>query len=282
MKHAWIPAALLLLLLSSCSKNAEETSLIAFQSSRDGNFEIYVMNMDGSEPRRITNSPSNDISPSLSPDGTTIVFASDRSGNWEIYTVRTQGAEPKALTSGQGSNSAPSWTKEGSKILFVSTRDAINGELYLMNPDGSGAERLTRDSLVKDTPVMAADGHTALMTVTQHDRRAIASVSLPGGQVRLLTPLDYSSIDPAISPDGKTIAFASSREGRFQVYTMTADGQDSRRVTTSTDANLQPWWTSDGGSLLIARSGQIFRHYVADGREILLSFKGDSAPRCAE
>lgn len=280
MKYALTIAAIALL-LSSCSKDADRSGLIAYQSSRDGNFEIYVMNQDGSGQRRVTNSPSNDITPSLSPEDTAILFASDRSGNWEIYSVRTEGGEPRALTAGQGASSAPIWAMGGTKVLFVSTRDAINGELYLMNPDGSGVERLTRDSLVKDTPVMTADGRNALVTVTEHDRRAVASIALPGGEVRRLTSPDHNSMDPALSSDGTTVAFASSREGRFQIYAMTPDGQNVRRLITDSDADVQPWWLPDGERILFARRGQIFLFSIADGKETLLSFKGDSAPRCA-
>jgi TolB protein len=169
----------------------------------------------------------------------------------------------------------------GSKILFVSTRDAINGELYLMNPDGSGIERLTSDSLVKDTPVMARDNRTVFMTVTAHGQRAVASVQVPGGEVRLLTSLDHNSTDPAPSPDGSALAFASNQEGRFQIYTMGLDGQGLKRLTAGTGDALQPWWLPEEGMILFARQGQIFRLSLADGKETLLSFKGDSAPRCA-
>lgn len=274
-------SAVIVLLISGCSKNVDHSGLIAFQSSRDGNFEIYVMNLDGTGQRRITNSPSNDISPSLSPDDTTLLFASDRSGNWEIYEVRTVGGEPRALTTGQGANSAPSWAMGGTKVLFVSTRDAINGELYLMNPDGSGVQRVTRDSLVKDTPIMTPDGHSILMTVTEHGRRGIALVSLPGGQVRVLTSLDHNSMDPAPSADGTTVAFASDREGRFQIYTMTVQGEDVRRLTADASDTGQPWWVPGQETLLLARRGQIFSLSTADRTEKLLSFRGDSMPRCA-
>jgi len=274
-------SAILLITLSGCSTAEKPAGLVAFQSSRDGNFEIYVMNLDGTGQRRITNSPSNDISPSLSPDDTTLLFASDRSGNWEIYAVRTVGGEPHALTAGQGANSAPSWAMGGAKVLFVSTRDAINGELYLMNPDGSGVQRVTRDSLVKDTPVMTPDGHAILMTVTGHGRRGIASVALPGGQVRVLTSLDHDSMDPAPSADRARVAFASDREGRFQIYTMTVEGEDVRRLTADADDTGQPWWVPGQESLLFARRGQIFSMSTADRKETLLSFKGDSMPRCA-
>ena len=101
MRRAWIPA-ILLLLLSSCSKDADRSGLIAYQSSRDGNFEIYVMNQDGSGQRRVTSSPSNDITPSLSPEDTAILFASDRSGNWEIYSMMPPYSLVRRLTHDDG------------------------------------------------------------------------------------------------------------------------------------------------------------------------------------
>ena len=63
---------------------------IAFESSRSGNKTIYVMDADGSNPRRLTSYSGIDISPSWSPDGTQIAFESDRDGYWDIYVLDLQ------------------------------------------------------------------------------------------------------------------------------------------------------------------------------------------------
>ena len=63
------------------------SSMIVFESDRDGNTEIYVMNTDGSNETRLTHNDAQDISPSWSPDGSKIAFSSDRDGNAEIYVM---------------------------------------------------------------------------------------------------------------------------------------------------------------------------------------------------
>ena len=71
---------------------------IAFQSFRDGNFEIYIMNADGSDQTRLTNNPAFDQYPSLSRDGKKITFVSNRDGNSEIYVMNADGSEIRNLT----------------------------------------------------------------------------------------------------------------------------------------------------------------------------------------
>jgi len=68
--------------------------MIAFHSGRDGNFEIYVMNADGTNPTRLTNNPAFDALPAWSPDGTKIAFFSDRDGNGDIYVMNADGTNP--------------------------------------------------------------------------------------------------------------------------------------------------------------------------------------------
>ena len=67
------------------------TAQIAFCSNRDGNFEIYVMNTDGSNPVRLTNDPAQDVTPAWSPDRTKIAFGSTRTGNTDVYVMNADG-----------------------------------------------------------------------------------------------------------------------------------------------------------------------------------------------
>ncbi len=83
---------------------------IAFVSYRDGNNEIYVMNPDGSEQKRLTNNPGRDLYPSWSPDGKKIVFMSDRDRNKEIYVMNPDGSEQKNLTNNPALDTLPSWS----------------------------------------------------------------------------------------------------------------------------------------------------------------------------
>jgi hypothetical protein len=83
----------------SLKEELYEQTKIAFVSNRDGNFEIYVMNADGSKQKRLTNNPGFDGVPSWSPDGKEIAFASDRDRNHEIYVMNADGSAQKRLTS---------------------------------------------------------------------------------------------------------------------------------------------------------------------------------------
>lgn len=85
-------------------------SKIAFTSNRDGNEEIYVMNVDGGRLRRVTDDPGQDEYPTWSPDGQWIAFHSDRDGDFDIYIARPNGSDLRQLTNVEGSDTQPSWS----------------------------------------------------------------------------------------------------------------------------------------------------------------------------
>lgn len=77
---------------------APDGERVAFSSNEDGNWEIYVVDLDTNEVKRLTNTSANEVAPSWSPDGTRITFSSDRSDNWEIYTMNVDGTDVRQLT----------------------------------------------------------------------------------------------------------------------------------------------------------------------------------------
>jgi Tol biopolymer transport system component len=127
---------------------------IAFVSHRDGNFEIYTMNADGTRQTRLTNAPDacptqpfdcGDQQPAWSPNGRKIVFTSDRDGNDEIYVMNANGTRQTRLTNNVGRDVKPQWSRNGKKILFTSNRDG-NPEIYIMNADGTGQTNLSQNA----------------------------------------------------------------------------------------------------------------------------------------
>jgi hypothetical protein len=122
---------------------------LAFDSTRDGNTEIYIMDADGSNPRRLTNSPDEDWGATWSPDGRSIAFNSSRTGDAEIYVIGMDGTGLKRLTNEPGTHDfAPSWSPDGSRIVF--RRDprepGAQGEIWSMTADGSDLRNLTQTS----------------------------------------------------------------------------------------------------------------------------------------
>ena len=124
---------------------------IAFVSARDGNWEIYVMNSDGTSQTRLTDNPAKELHARWSPDGRTIAFTSDRDGNYEIYVMNSDGTGKIRLTDNPHEDTHPSWSPDGKRIAFASSRDG-NFEIYVMNADGTGQTRLTDNEVLDFYP----------------------------------------------------------------------------------------------------------------------------------
>ncbi|MEQ8191649.1 MAG: hypothetical protein ABRQ39_27030 [Candidatus Eremiobacterota bacterium] len=107
---------------------------IIFVSNRNGNLDIYTMNVDGTEVKQITSSASNEAYPGVSPDGKKITFASNRDGNWEIYVMDYDGKEEDSirLTYNNTDDLYPSFTADSKHVVFQSNRDG-NSELYMVD-----------------------------------------------------------------------------------------------------------------------------------------------------
>jgi Tol biopolymer transport system component len=128
---------------------------IAFESDRDGNAEIYVMDADGTELERLTDDPAGDAQPAWSPDGTKIAFASDRDGDLDLYVMNADGSGVEQLTDDfPGTESYPAWAPDGTRIAFTGLRggDPPFG-IYVMNADGTGVRRCTDDPAEDAGPV---------------------------------------------------------------------------------------------------------------------------------
>ena len=117
---------------------------ISFISDRDGDFEIYVMNSDGSGVTQLTHNQASDGIPSWSPDERRIAFTSDRDGDFEIYVMNSDGSSVTQLTRNDAVDSYGAWSPDGQRIAFASDRDG-DFEIYIMNPDGSDVRQLTHN-----------------------------------------------------------------------------------------------------------------------------------------
>ena len=132
---------------------------IAFSSYRDGNWEIYVMGSDGSNPRRLTDHSSWDVRPSWSPDGRHIAFVSERYGKPKIYVMDSAGSNPRNLTNDSDWHYYPSWSPDGRHIAFVTVAGSYGkSEIYVMDSAGSNPRRLTNDSADDRSPSWSPDG----------------------------------------------------------------------------------------------------------------------------
>ena len=139
---------------SCCMDWSPNGRYIVFESERDGNPEIYVMNADGANQRRLTDDDGQDWWPTWSPAGALggpqIAFMSDRDGDWEIYVMDVEGGNLQQLTDNEAEDEEPAWSPDGTRIAFQSNRDGGSGpyesEIYIMNADGSEQRRITHQA----------------------------------------------------------------------------------------------------------------------------------------
>jgi TolB protein len=132
-------------------------SKIAFSSDRAGRPHVFIMGIDGSNPKRITFAGQYNASPVWSPDGKTIAFAGHDKNHFDIFTMTADGGNLKRMTDARkasgkpANNESPSWSPDGRHIVFASDRTG-KYQLYVVSPDGSNERRITEDNFNWDRP----------------------------------------------------------------------------------------------------------------------------------
>ena len=244
-------AVLAILLLTPAVLSAQE--LIAFESQRDGNPEVYVADLQRATQRRLTFNSSFDGEPAFTPTGEKLAFSSDRDGNSEIYIMNADGSLQTNLTNDPAFDGHPTFSPDGKTIAFASDRGGHLG-IWIMNVDGSnpkelaggvggsepafnsygtkivfsGAENSGADS---DIWVMDADGSNP-NNVSQ-DARADDS-------------------EPSFSPDGTKIVFTKDvHDGSgSEIFVMNADGTDPVNLTNIKGSDYHPMFNSAPGNFI--------------------------------
>ena len=261
---------------------------IVFMSHRDGNPEIYVMDADGGNPRRLTDNRGWDFAPSWSPDGKRIAFVSDRDGHvhvkhgWstnEIYVMNADGSNPQNLTDNPFDDRSPSWSPDGERIVFTSARDGDNpqnSEIYVMDANGNNLLRLTKNVGDDRDPSWSPDGERIVFSAGRNGHvenefgitDEIYVMDADGQNEQRLTDNRNNDWDPVWSPDGKRIAFASDRKGdvvSFDIYVMDADGGNPQKLVNNRGWDSSPSWSPHGKRIAFTseRDGN-YEIYVMD------------------
>ena len=236
-------------------------SSIAFVSDRDGpdpqgdlgNQEIYTMNPDGSEQRRITHNDGIDSAPSWSPDGARIAFTRAAATGIDIFVVSRDGGEPRRLTNMTATGrmaTSPHWSPDGQKIAFQSH---IRPDIYVINVDGTGLTNLTNSPGPDLYPAWSPDGRKIAFATERDGNSEIYVMNADGsGQTRLTAHPAHDGAS-SWSPDGKRIAFHSDRDGNREIYVMDANGQNPVRLTDHPSEDARPTWSPDGRKLVFHR-----------------------------
>jgi TolB protein len=194
-------------------------------------YDIYTVNRDGSDLRRLTHYDVYTAEGVLSPDGKKIVFTSLKDGDLEIYTMNVDGSDVRRLTTTPGYDGGPWWSPDGTQIVYRANHPTDSTELAQYR--ALLAQRLVRPSRV-ELFVMNADGSNQ----------------------RQITRLGGANFGPSWTPDGRRIVFSSNyknpRGGNFDLYLINPDGSGLEQLTTSPVFDGFPMFSPDGKKLVWA------------------------------
>ena len=209
-----------------------------------------------------------------------LIAARSRGARFELFGVsRDELTDPHRIGTDTLGMGDPAVSADGSRIAGVSLRDG-NAELYVLDADGANITRVTNDPAVDGSPAFTPDGTSLLFHSDRGPGRRLQvySVGLDGQGLRALTT-DSTNSQPAVSPDGRTIAFVSTRDRNYDIWLMARDGSNQRRFTQSPQWNERhPRFLADGtlAYLVERREGtrtvtQVMRAELSTGTVTALS-----------
>jgi Tol biopolymer transport system component len=273
--QTFVPAATLTLTLTPAATGGG-AGKIAFTSDQDGVPEIYVIDPDGSQLTKLGNSITPKFNPAWSPDGKKIVFGTNDSDSARLYIMNADGSSPVKLIDTEELNNqttltwrfvtgccSPVWSPDGRKIAFSIAHYVgcclSYSNIYVINADGSNLIGISDHSALDFDPAWSPDSQKiAFNSGVEWDKVGLVPNSC-GGKLGIcvitvdntnsikLTSIKEDGGNPNWSPDGKKIAFATSRDGKAEIYVMNADGANPVNLTHTGS----PWfnglvWSPDG------------------------------------
>ena len=250
-------------------------SRIYFISDRTGHKEVWSMDPDGSNQKRLSSYNSISIMPAVAPDGSKIAFTSYARGNPAIFILSTETGRRLPFYNQVASlNATPDFTPDGKQLVYASSASGY-AQVYVANLDGSNLRRISSSRAIEVEPkVNPKTGNEILFVSGRTGPQQIFKMSFDGTGVERISSGEGEASNPAWNPNGEMIAFAWTRgyaTGNFNIFLMDLATRRFDQLTYGAGRNENPTWAPDGRHLafMSTRSGapQIWS-MLADGTQL--------------
>jgi TolB protein len=240
------------------SAKAPTTAKIAFASNRSGNWEIYVMNPDGSQQERLTQNNARDFSPVWSPDGEQILFVSNRDGVSDLYVMDADGKRVRRVFRKLALRIEPTWSPDGERIAFHAEEPRWSIQTATIH--GAAVKQVALAEWRGGNPSWAANGNEIAFVGDVGGTRRILILKLRSGGIHTFLPEEKSWMyTPAWSPDGDKLAFVWSKLAlgeKASIYVANRDGSDLKLIGEPAFDIFNPAWSPDGDQIVYVENAK--------------------------
>ena len=222
---------------------------IAYISKRTGHKELYLMDVDGYNPIRMTDHRSIVLNPDFSPTRKELIFTSYRKGNPDLYRKEVYTGRESRVSLKPGLNIGGRYSPDGREIALTLSKDK-NSEIYLIGTDGTIHRRLTNHYSIDVDPTWSPEGNRIAFVSDRRGNPNIFIVDISSLEVTRLTYEGKYNATPAWNPKGGRIAYSRMDDGIFNIFTIREDGTDERQLTFGPGSKEHPRWSPDGRFLV--------------------------------